>query len=715
MVCLLAVFILAMTGVYLLRPPAAERACREGEDLLRAGRGEPAAEKFRRAISLDPRLDRAWHGLLAARPTLDVCRQLADARPELFDLCQPVRDDAILPREPNWVAARWQRTLSLYEKTVLAEPAVAGDAAAALLRLDFTGRKVVMEAWDEFRRLRAEVRTSLSEPLPMTALTAYAAYDLAGAQEAVAGAITHFRTPKLWVEHFTRLEAAMKRYESGVGRLERAAKLDPLFLPTQLTLAYIEITRGRAESAERRCRKLLEARAGSPAGPRIRYGLARALEVSGNAKDAAAEVEHILRLRPGNREAMLRLGSLYLRLDRMDEAGRLARAVLKLRPGDPDASHIQGVVSLQRGDYATAAALLRRALEANPDDLNIRFSFARATEASGERVTAFREFMAIASALRSESPGWVCAAGSATALAAAQGFDAVKAADKALADKATVAAHPELLAHLLRFKFAGAAMHGGELLAGLSVEAVTGKGSKGERVNYLIAGVLAGRAYAADDAQVAPDEHLLAFFKSQPEDASALYSLAFLLAASGQEAQAREALEKLTAAHPEHQLAALHLARLYLIEGKTELAARTLRRVKQAVRRPEIVREMGLIDSLQGVRMLNGSNEGAAVPQDSGMIGPHLAFFSVAVQIDHRALARRLVLLDPTSDATRGILKLTYPHVRQHGLEGVGAAAKADPAIDQAISRLVARYRADGGKLYRLAIGSFWDDLPTQL
>ena len=713
--CLLAVFILAITASYVTWPSAAERACREGDDLLQAGRNGPAAEEFRRAIALDPHLDRAWHGLLAAQPTLDVCRRLADARPELFDMRQPVRDDAILPREPGWIAERWRRSLDLYEKIVLAEPAASGAATAAVLRLDLAGRKEVAEAWDELRRLEREARTSLRKPLPPATLRVYAARDLAGAQEAVAGAITHFRTPKLWLDHFTRLKAVMKQYKSGVARLEQAAKTAPLFLPTQLTLGYIDIVRGRAEAAARRCRKLLDARTGSLAEPRIRYALARALEMSGNSKDAAAEIEHILRLRPGNREAMVRLGSLYLRLGRMDEASRLARTILELRPGDPKASHIQGVVSLHRGDYETAAIRLKEALRNDPGNLNIRFALARAAEASGNRVAAFNDFMVIASALRAERPGWVFAAGSATALAAANGPDAVKAADKALADKFTMAAHPELHGHVLRFKFAGAAMQGGELLAGLSVGTLTGQGSNDELDNYLIAGVLAGRAYAAADAKVAPDERHLAFFKSQPKDASAQYSLAFLLAASGQETQAREALEKFHAAHPEHQLGALHLARLYLIEGKTELAARTLRQIKRTERSPEIAREIALIDSLQGVRILNGVDEPSGASGVPGMVGPHFAFFSVAVHAGHRALARRVVLLDPTSDASRAILRLTYSYVRQHGPEGVVRAAKAEQTIDQAISRLVARYRADGGKLYRLAIGSFWDDLPAQL
>ena len=715
MVCLITVPILVITGAYLIRPPDAERASSEGEKLLQAGERGAAAEEFRRAIALDPRVDRAWHGLLAAQPTLDVCRQFADARPELFDLCQPVRDESILIREPGWTLERWQSSLALYEKIVLAEPAAAGDDTAALLRLDFTGRKEVTGAWDEMQRLVDEFSTTLREPLPPAVMAAYATYDMEVAQSAIAGVLRYFRTPSLWLDHFSRLRAAAKQYESGLEHLEQAAKLDPRFLPTQLTLAYIEATRGRAEAAAQRCRKLLEARTGSLAEPRIRCALARALEVSGNPKDAAAEIESVLRMRPADRDVLLRLASLYLQLDRIGEAGRLAGTVLQQHPGDTRASYIQGVVDLHFGNNAEAVAQLKKALRDDPGNVNIRFSLARATEATGERISAFREFMAIAPLVRGEKRGWVCAAGSATALAAGEGVDAVKAAERVLADTATTAAHPGLLAHARRLRFAAAAMHGADLLAGLSIDAVGTEGPRDELDNYLVGGVLAGRGYAAADVKVAPDERHLAFFRAQPKSASAHYSLAFVLAARGQEAQAREVLQKLAVAHPEHQLGTLHLARLHLIEGKTELAARTLQRIKRAERSPEIVREMALIDSLQGMRAPDGA---AGLPAEAGvsdMLGPHLAFFAVAVHIDHRELARRVVLLDPASGVARDILKLTYPHVRQHGLDGIAMAAKADKAIDQAISRLAARYRAGGGKLYRLAIGSFWDDLPARL
>jgi hypothetical protein len=312
-------------------------------------------------------------------------------------------------------------------------------------------------------------------------------------------------------------------------------------------------------------------------------------------------------------------------------------------------------------------------------------------------------------------PGWAFAAGSATALAAGHGLDAADAADKALADEATMTACPEVRSHLFRFKFAGTAMQGGKHLATLSAPTLAELGRNRDLANYLVAGVMGGRAYAAAGVRVAQDERLLAFFRSQPNDPSARYCLAFLLAAGGQEQLAREALDKLNRAHPEHQLGALHLARLHLIAGKTELAARTLRHVKLAEQSPETARELAFVESLQGASALNRSHDAPAAPGASRLVGPHLAFFSVAIHADHQALARRIVLLDPTCDAARDILRLTYPDVREHGLGGVVIAAKADATVDQAIHRALALYRAEGGKLYRLAIGSFWDDLPAQL
>jgi len=513
----------------------------------------------------------------------------------------------------------------------------------------------------------------------------------------------------------TRIEAAIGKHKSGVARLEQALELDPSFLPAHLTLAYVEIARGRPGAAEKRCRKLLETPAGRPGGlaePRIRFCLARALELSGRVNDAAEQVQQILRIMPGDPETLLRLGMLYLRLGRVDEADEIVKKAVGDEAFSPKANHIRGVASLQRGDYDGAVARLRAALRGRPDDLGIQYSLARAHEAAGRHMTAYRAFAGVAA--RARRSGWAFAAASAGALAAGRGSAAGVLADSVLAGEASLAADPKLRAHAIRFKVAAAAMLGGRRLAGVLSEQLGRPGEGGELVNYLIAGALAGQAYAAPDATAALDEEHLALFKTA-SDPSAKYCLAFLLAAGGRTRDALGVLEELNNDHPKYLIAALHLARLYLIEGKTELAARTLRRTGQAATSRAAARELALIDSLQGVSSLNGPHDADAGAAGSGPAGPHLAFFAVAMQADHRAYAQRVVLLDPVGEAARDILRLTYSHVRRHGLKGVAMAAEADKAADLAIHRAIAVYQAGSKRLYELAIGSFWDDLPPQL
>ncbi|MFH1730627.1 MAG: tetratricopeptide repeat protein [Planctomycetota bacterium] len=711
--CALAAAVIAAAVLFLARPPAAERAYRKGNELLVAGENALAAEQFRLVIELDPRIDGAWHGLLEAEPSLRVCRRLAENRPELFDLRQPVNDDTLLVRSRDWSEGRWRRSLRIYEKAVLAAPA--GGADAAILRLDVLGRRDVAEAWDEARKLRQELSAALKTPLPPSRLKPFDVYDLAGAQKVIAGAAAGFKSPKAWLGQMTRIEAAIVKHKSGVARLEQALELDPSFLPAHLTLACVEIARGRPAAAEKRCRKLLEAPAGRPGGPaepRIRFCLARALELAGRANDAAEQVEQILRVTPGDPETLLRLGTLYLRLGRVDEADEIAKKAMGGQTFSPKTNYIRGVASLQRGDNDGAVAQLSAALSGRPDDLGIQYSLARAHEAAGRHVTAHRAFAAVAA--RARRPGWPFAAASAAALAAGDGSAAGISAENALADEASLAAEPKLRAHAVRFKVAAAAMRGGQHLAGMLPEQPGRPGEDDELVNYLVAGSLAGQVYAAPDAAAALDEEHLALFKTA-SDPSAKYCLAFLLAAGGRTRDARDVLEKLNKDHPKYLIAALHLARLYLIEGKTELAARTLRRTGQAATSRAVARELALIDSLQNVSSLDGSHEADSAAAGSGPAGPHLAFFAAAMQADHRAYAQRVVLLDPVGEVARDILRLTYSHVRRHGLKGVAMAAEADKAADLAIHHATAVYQAGSKRLYELAVGSFWDDLPPQL
>jgi len=164
--CVLAATVIAAAVLFLVRPPAAERAYRKGNELLVAGENALAAEQFRLVIELDPHIDGAWHGLLEAEPSLRVCRRLAENRPELFDLRQPVNDETLLVRGRDWPERRWRRSLTIYEKAVLAAPAGGADSGAAVLRLDVLGRREVAEAWGEVRTLRQELAVALETPFP---------------------------------------------------------------------------------------------------------------------------------------------------------------------------------------------------------------------------------------------------------------------------------------------------------------------------------------------------------------------------------------------------------------------------------------------------------------------------------------------------------------------------------------------------------------------
>jgi len=691
-------------------PGPAERAYYRGVRLLEKERGPEAAAEFQRALDLDPGLEGAWHGLLAADPTPALCRRVAQNCPGLFDPYQPLQDRELLVRGPGWSAQAWRESLIRYEEAVLA----AESDDADILRSDLLGRKAVAEACRDMRGIRADIQILLiKKRLPPASLRSLETYDFARSQEMLVGSIALFDAPSAWLEYFRRLDAAGRAFATGMAQLKQAAELDPTFLPTQLTLAYVDLARGDTAAALERCRRLLAEHRGRPGDPvelRLRFCIAQALSESGQPEPALAELRKILQLRPGDHEARLRVGMLSLDLGRMAEAEAAARAALSGRRADYRASYILGTISLERGDHVAAAQQLRTALRGRPQDVDIRYSLARSEETAGRHASAFHEFAEIAR--RSRRPGWVFAAAAASALAADQAAQARGAATRGLADTKLLQKRPKLRVALHRFQLAGAAMTGGSDLAQITPPPVATIEPDRELTNYLLAGILAGRPYAAPDAAVAANKEHLAFFEAQGDEPSARYAAAFLLAAAGQTDAARKRLEALNTAQPTYLPAAVHLARLHLIDGKTELAARALRRTGEADTSSTVARTLALIDSLQGVRLSGGADDG---PASAAVVGPHLAFFAVAMHHDYLACARRIVLLDPCSTTGRAILSLTYPHVRQHGLAGVGRAAEADETVDLALRRAVAAYQAQRGRLYRLAIGNFWAMLPARL
>lgn len=699
------------------RIPPAQRAYYKARRLLAAGEKARAAAQCEQAIKLDPELEDAWHCLLEASPTPAVCRRFAENLPQLFDTWQPIHDSALLIRRPGWDSTWWERSRRIYSEAVGAQPADAKDPVAAALRLDYDGRKELTEAWDEVRKLREELKIGLKIPLPRSDFRIFAMYDLAAVRKLLTDRFEHFRDRNRWLNVGDRVSAAIKKEASGLAKLNGALDKLPDFVPTRLTLAYARITRGQFDAAEKHCRELLTRRATEgriPGETHVRFCLARALELTGHYNAAAAEVRSILDKKPKDVQAMLRLGALYLKLDRLEDAEQIADELLEANDLDPRPNYIKGVVSLRREEYEEAATQLSVALKNLPYSVDVHYYAAIAKARAGQHVSASTEFAKVAE--QTPNAGWPLAASAASGLANAQGKGADEAAEALLREEDWLKADPRLRDYGMRFRVAAAALEGRHEAADLALQTLIRRASDRRLADYLVAGMWVANAYTAAESEIKLDEKKLEFFRAAAGRPSAHYCLAFLLAAGGHIEQARTVLEKLVGAKPDYVLAALYLARLHVISGQTERAAQVLRHTGLAGQSPAIRRALAAIDSLQGLKLPSTADSaGKETSPEAEVIGPHLAFLAMTVDENHRAYAQRLLLLDPVDEQTHAILRLTYTYIRRSGLKGVTAAAKADQRVNMALRRRVAIYQATRDALYRLVIGRFWQDIPPHL
>lgn len=701
--------------------PTPERAYLRGMRYLVAGDKAAAAEQFESAISEDPRFEGAWHGLIEAAPTLTNCHRCAQHLPGLFDSQQPIRDEAALFRDPTRDSERRERLLELYEKAIRAAAEGARDPSPLLL--DYDGRRELSRAWSEVEAIRAELQANIREPLIGSPWRAFATYDLPAIRRVVQDSLNQFSNPQHWGKLLERIDGAAAMEASGLAKLEAAVKRAPAFVPAQLTLALVEIARGRPGDAADRCRKLLEvepAHGVIPGELHLRYCLARALELAADYAGGALELEQVLTKKPGHAQTMLRLGALYLKLGRSDDAAVLADALVKGSEQDRRADYIRGVVNLWRGQYETAAAQLGGVLQYFPGSEEVRYYLALALRGAGKHLSALREFAAVADA--GFGSAWPLAAAAMSALAAARGEVADQMAAALLNRADALRAPARLRSYMLRVRLAAAAFAGRRDDVGRFIHElaqVASDDSDRELHDALVAGIVASQTYVAAESDIQmPEQHLEFFRSAVPNRPSAQYALAFLLTAAGRVSEARTTLEQLLAIWPKHELAVLHLSRLWVLDGKTELGARVLEQSGLADTSPDVQRALRLIHTLQGIRVALFAEPRAERPPESSILGPHLAFFALVVDDDHRAFARLMLLLNPASEATHEILRLVYPRIRLGGLAGLAEAARESSNIDAALRRIVAAYSAasaDGNGLYRLTTGRFWNEMPRHL
>ncbi|MFW6107657.1 MAG: tetratricopeptide repeat protein, partial [bacterium] len=658
------------------------------------------------------------HAELPENPSPDDCWRFAQHRPALFDRLQPVQDPALLVAGPGPGDPVWDRWLEAYRSVVLG-PASEPSTRRQHMRLDYLGRQDVAVAWDAARDLDESLSRRMTKTPPEEIREQLAAFDLDGARRTALRLGHMFDDTVEWLQFLEDLREAGETESRGLARLRRVDAADgPPFVPAQLTLAYIEIARGRPDNARARCEALLAA--DPPLAPaaevRARYGLARALEFSGRLPEAIQEVRQILAEKSARVDDRLRLAELYLVAGRDEDANAAADAVLEARREDPRGNHVKGLACLRLGRFAEAVERLSVAHRLLPDDHAVLFQLALAKERAGRHASAFSDFGEAANA--GYRPAWTRLAAAASALAdrrrpgqiasvAQQVIERLPWLDRSQTPKDE---RRLLWEYALRFWTAAGAW-GGEYhrvrrTAGTLLRVAQDRG----RANYIVAGALAARRYVAADARLALSRRDLVFFNERADkEPSAKYCLAFLLAAIGGRPQARRVLADLVAEHPDYTLARLHLARSYLLDGKTERAARILERAGDRAS-PQARRALATVRRLQG-RKPEPGRAPAGAAENEHVLGPHLVFFANAVYDDPVAFARLIVVLDPENPAADRILECTYSQVRRHGPKGIRAAARADPAAELAIRRAVAAYTTGDGP-HRLVVGRFWDDLP---
>ncbi len=641
----------------------------------------------------------------------------AASRPEIFDPLQPVRDRTLLVNPTDENDLFWQQQINAYRRVVL-DPDSVRSPLTEKMRLDYLGRRDVARAWAIARRVRREL-TGLRGQTPARNIEKrLAKFDLVGGWRVLLTEGQSFGDTVKWLENLRDLREAIELEQRGLDRLNRSIEIEgPPFFPTHLTLAYIDLARGQPAAARARCEALLEADPPPPvaAEDRIRYCLARALENSDLPDRAIGQVRRILDRSPDRLEPQLRLAELYLQSGRHIDANTAADNILAAQPESARASYVKGMAALQLGQLSEAVEHLDTAHRHFPDNIELLFHLALAERQAGRHMSAYTSFSKAADA--GYRPHWSRLAAVASALghrretphASDTARNIWNRLNRAEEDPATEEEHRVIAEYALRFWTASAVW---QLDYGVIREASSSllrTAIDRHRAYYVVAGIVAARGYTAENAPLnIPSAELKLFREQSEQDAPAKYCLAFLVAFADRQ-EARDILEELVYEHPDYTLARLHLARLCLLDGQTERAARLLEGADLAASLPAR-RALDFVRKLQGQPPCPSRPPPAAEPEDH-IIGPHLLFFDNAAYEDPISFARLIVLLDPDHPAGMAILESAYSYVRRHGLKGIRMAADENPLIDRRIRQAVGSYTT-APATYQLIAGHFWDDLP---
>jgi tetratricopeptide (TPR) repeat protein len=196
--------------------------------------------------------------------------------------------------------------------------------------------------------------------------------------------------PAFHGSHYYRggVHHAQKEYAEAVAEFTEALRLRPDYLPATIDRALARIARQEYKEGEADLTHALDA--GAPA-TRLLFLRARARQLAGDAKGAAADQAEALRRRPDDELGWVARG--VARLTREPE-GALAdfEEALKINPGSRDALQDKAQVLSERlGRAREAVAVLDRAVAWYPEDVLVRAGRGVLLARQGQREAALRD------------------------------------------------------------------------------------------------------------------------------------------------------------------------------------------------------------------------------------------------------------------------------------------------------------------------------------
>ena len=183
---------------------------------------------------------------------------------------------------------------------------------------------------------------------------------------------------------------AQKRYADAVKAYETAFALQPNG-SNLVRLHAAQVKANDKNAADARLQQWLK---GHPDDEIVAYYLAEANVKEGHNKAAIEQYEQLVRKRPADMLALMRLVDL-LRQEKDPRALEFAERAYKLRPDGPAMSDSLGSLLVEQGQVQRGLELIRYAVAQAPENSEFRYHLAVALAKSGDKANARKELEAV--------------------------------------------------------------------------------------------------------------------------------------------------------------------------------------------------------------------------------------------------------------------------------------------------------------------------------